>query len=243
MASLYLDLRLDESKSLEYRAHLSWCADCRDHLDELRQLSFMLKSRRKLDTPQDLHHDIMASVRLAVGARTRFRWRVSEWLLKLNPLPISYAAGAVISAALFTLMLLGFKPIPIIRMPQEEAIVTPVISSYPEYQNYNDLPSNSAIPGSNSYYELPRVLNNSALVSFSQLAQEKAGTDGMWALVEVGPDGRARLVEMLDDPHDPYLIEELWWFLGKPTFQPALVKGRAVSTRIVLLVEKMDISG
>jgi hypothetical protein len=87
------------------------------------------------------------------------------------------------------------------------------------------------------------VLDNSALVSFSHIAYQKRGNEGMSALVEVDSDGCGRLVDVIDAPKDPYMIEQLWWSLRNRTFQPATVSGRPVSTRIILLVEKMDVSG
>ena len=87
------------------------------------------------------------------------------------------------------------------------------------------------------------MIDNGALVSFSHIVHDKVGTESMSALVEVSSDGHAELLEMLEEPRDPALVEQLWWSLGKPTFQPARVEGRAVQTRIVLLVEKVDVSG
>jgi hypothetical protein len=105
------------------------------------------------------------------------------------------------------------------------------------------LPPAGGSEASGDYYQLPRVLDNSALVSFSHIAYQKAGDEGMAALVEVGADGSAKLVDMLDEPSDPYLVEQLWWSLSNRTFQPAMVEGHAAPTRIVLLVEKMDVGG
>jgi hypothetical protein len=65
----------------------------------------------------------------------------------------------------------------------------------------------------------------------------------MSALVEVDSDGHGTLLNVIDAPQDPYLVEQLWWSLRDRTFQPATVSGRPVSTRIILLVEKMDVSG
>jgi hypothetical protein len=65
----------------------------------------------------------------------------------------------------------------------------------------------------------------------------------MAALVEVETDGSAKLVDILDAPQDPYLVEQLWWSLGARTFKPAFVSGRPVTTRIILLVEKVDVRG
>ena len=244
MASPYLDLQLDEGELLEYRSHLSICAGCRDHLAETRQLSLLIKNRRQPEIPREFHRDIMSSIERRASIEMSFQRRMSEWLLRLNPMPVSYVAGAVISALLFTFTLLGFKPIPVIGAANDRAVVIPVItSSYLQYQSYNSLPADAATVGSTPYYELPRVLNDGALVSFSHLAQGNLNNESLSALVEVGIDGRARLVEMIDDPQDPRLVEDLWWLLNKPTFQPAIVRGRAVSTRIVLFVEQVDISG
>src|SRR5262249_819850 len=96
---------------------------------------------------------------------------------------------------------------------------------------------------SQHFYELPRVLDNSALVSFSHIAYQKAGNQGMSALVEVDSEGRGALVDVLDAPKDPYLIEQLWWSLRDRTFQPVTGSGHPVPTRIILLVEKVDVTG
>jgi hypothetical protein len=89
---------------------------------------------------------------------------------------------------------------------------------------------------------LPSVLNDSSLVSFSHASYQRG--DGFAILVEVSPDGRGELVEVLDDnPPPPHLVEQLWWSLSKRTFQPAMVEGRPIPTRIVVLVEKLDVSG
>jgi hypothetical protein len=112
-----------------------------------------------------------------------------------------------------------------------------------EYHAFNDVPPDAIADVDGHSYQLPRVLDNSALVSFSHIAYQKAGDKGMAALVEVGADGSARLVDMLGEPGDPYLVEQLWWSLSSRTFQPAMFEGHAVPTRIVLLVEKMDVGG
>ena len=62
-------------------------------------------------------------------------------------------------------------------------------------------------------------------------------------VVEVDSDGRGTLVDVLNAPKDPYLFEQLWWSLRNRTFQPATVSGHPVPTRIILLVEKVDVGG
>ena len=151
----------------------------------------------------------------------------------------------MISLLSFATLFSSFRPIPLGETRSEQAAaIFPVISgSNREYHSYNNLPQDASSAESNNYYELPRVLDNSALVSFSHIAYQKAGNQGMSALVEIDSDGRGTLVDVLNAPKDPYLIEQLWWSLRNRTFQPATVSGHPVPTRIILLVEKVDVSG
>ncbi|HWP43358.1 MAG TPA: zf-HC2 domain-containing protein, partial [Blastocatellia bacterium] len=243
-ASAYLDRELTDSQAVEYRDHLAVCAGCREHLAETEAASLMLRRIKTPDVPRELHSYIMTPVVRRASGDISLRERVTEWLLKLNPIPLSYAAGVTCSIMLFTLMLSGVKPIPAMEKAVGQMFIFPAITgSDLEYHRYNDIPADLDTSDNQHYYQLPRVLDNSALVSFSNLAYQKPGNDGMAALIEVGPDGRAKLVNVLDEPKDSRAIEQLWWSLSERTFQPALVEGRPVSTRIVLLVEKVDVTG
>src|SRR5262249_53977538 len=111
------------------------------------------------------------------------------------------------------------------------------------YHLYNGIPPDSGVGEFNHAYELPRVPGSSSLISFSNVAYQKPGDETAAALVEVLPDGRGKLVEMLDEPSDPNFIDELNWSLSKRPFQPAIRLGQPVQTRIVLLLEKIDVSG
>ncbi len=248
-ASAYIDRQLAEEEETEYRSHLGMCADCRSYLTELREVSLLVSGVSQSDAPGELHSYIISAVKRSGASQAASPARVYEWLLKMNPLPISYLTGAFVSVCLFAFVLSGFRPIPVIGADGKQMIAIPVTTgpivtgSEPEFNSYNNLPPNAAASGNEHYYELPRVIDNGSLVSFSHIAYERVGSDGMSALVEVSPDGHAELVEVLDEPHDPVLVEQLWWSLSRRTFQPARVEGRAVSTRIVLVVEKVDVGG
>ncbi|HSO75751.1 MAG TPA: zf-HC2 domain-containing protein [Blastocatellia bacterium] len=243
-ASAYIDRQLDEDKSAEYRTHLSQCSACRFDLAETEAASIMLRRADRLEAPRELHSYVMSEISRHANNEIGMFQRFFEWVLKLNPQPIAYASGAVISAVLFGAFLSSFRPIPHSGVRVVHVAILPAIhGSDSEYHSYNNLPPDKGTPASEHYYELPRVLDNSALVSFSHIAYQKPGNQGMSAMVEVGEDGRAKLVDVLDSPKDPYVIEQLWWSLRSRTFQPATVSGHPVSTRIILLVEKMDVSG
>jgi anti-sigma factor RsiW len=245
-ASEYLDRRLDEKEADKYRSHLSACAGCRAHLSETQAISLALKRSEEPEMPRELHSYIINEVERHAGREISFDQSVFEWLLRLNPRPLSYAAGVVVSAILFSFILSAVKPIPVVgamtvasRQADRIQVVT---SPEEEYNAYNDIPLDESLNNDEHSYELPRVLDDSSLVSFSHVSYERS--DGIAVLVEVSPDGRGELVEVLgDDPPPPQLVEQLWWSLSKRTFQPAMVEGRPVPTRIVVLVEKMDVSG
>jgi hypothetical protein len=249
-ASEYLDRRLDQNEVIEYRSHLSVCADCSLQLSETQAVSLALKRSVEPETPRELYDYIMTEVERHAAREISIEQRLFEWLLRLNPRPLSYATGVVVSAIMFAFILSAVKPIPVIGSAsaatrQAEAIQV-VTSPEEEYNAYNDITSDESLDNDHSY-ELPRVLDDSSFVSFNHISYEQPGSDGIALLVEVSPDGRGELVEVLSDPpHNPpspQVVEELWWSLSKRTFQPAMVEGRPVSTRIVVLVEKMDVSG
>ena len=249
MTSAYLDGELSAQEAILYRTHLTGCLLCRRYLEETRQTSQLLKGVIVPEVPRELHGYVMSEIAGRVSGEVDTPRRIYEWLLKINPLPLSYAAGVIISMILFAFVLSGVRPIP---LPQNEnrlddvsALMTvpPINGSTAEFYRYNDIASTLPSQGSEDYYELPRVLNAGSMVSFSNLAYQKPGNDGLAALVEVEPDGRGRLVEVIDQPKDSAVIEQLWWSLTNPTFQPATIDGQPVSTKIVFLVEKMDVGG
>jgi len=246
-ASAYIDRKLKEVEANEYRLHLLSCTGCRIHLAETQAVSLSLKSTDRPELPRELHSNIMREATRRARKEITFSELVFEWLLKLNPRPVSVAAGILISVVSFTSLFSSFRPIPLdgLGPRNEAAAIYPIISgSDREYHNYNNLPPlDSASATSSDYYQLPRVLDNSALVSFSHIAYQKPGNQGMTALVEVDPDGRGRLIDVIDPPSDSYMVEQLWWSLRDRTFQPATVSGHPVPTRIILLVEKMDVGG
>ncbi|HJQ68066.1 MAG TPA: zf-HC2 domain-containing protein [Blastocatellia bacterium] len=245
-ASEYLDRMLGEKEANEYRSHMSVCAACRAHLSETEAVSLSIKQTPRPEMPRELHSYVMNEVERYAAREVSFDQSLFEWLLRLNPRPLSYAAGVVVSAVLFSFILTAVKPIPVVgassvvSRPVERIQV--VTSPEEEYNAYNDIPLDESLNDDEHSYELPRVLDDSPLVSFSHVSYQQAG--GIAVLVEVSPDGRGELVEVLgDDPLPPQLVEQLWWSVSDRTFQPAMVEGRPVPTRIVVLVEKMDVSG
>lgn len=243
-ASAYVDRQLHENEATEYREHLSTCEGCRLHLAEIERVSLALRTIDRPEAPRELRSYIMNEAARRARREITLSESLLAWVQKLNPRVVAYATGVVISFLSFTSLFSSFRPIPLSSQYSEQATIVPIINgSDREYRSYNNLPSDQIASDAEHYYQLPRVLDNSALVSFSHIAYQKPGSQGMSALVEVDSDGRGKLVDMLNAPKDPYLIEQLWWSLRNRTFQPATVSGHPVPTRIILLVEKVDVSG
>jgi len=243
-ASAYIDRQLDENEAARYREHLFACDGCRLHLTETEAVSLSLRNADKPEVPRELHSYVMTEALRRARREISLTDSVFEWLLKLNPRPVAYATGLVISVLSFASLFSSFRPIPSSGPQSVQVAIYPIINgSDREYHSYNNLPPDASSVTTENYYQLPRVLDNSALVSFSHIAYQKPGNQGMSAMVEVDPEGRGRLVDVLDAPADPYMIEQLWWSLRNRTFQPATVSGHPVPTRIILLVEKVDVSG
>ncbi len=245
MASAYLDGQLTDAETVAYSAHLSACDDCRLHLDEVEQASLMLRELHSPEAPRELHSNVMREVTGRARKEITLAEQALAWLARFNPRLVAYSTGSVMSALMFALVFSGFRPIPVPAVEANEtAMIFPVVSgSDREYHSYNNLPQDKDSTTEEHYYQLPRVLDNSALVSFSHIVYCKPGNEAMSAMVEVDPDGRGQLIDVLNAPKDPYIVEQLWWTLRSRTFQPAIVSGHPVSTRIIMFVEKVDVSG
>jgi hypothetical protein len=242
-ASGYVDGQLGPGETVRYHAHLSTCADCRAYVDQLDRLGDLLRTVGAVDLPRELHGNVMLAVRSRARGEAGVKQRLVELVQRFNPQMVSYSAGAVVSGLLFALTLAGFRGIPV-----SGPIAHPYIPGAPGSIEQLNV-SNKVQPGEgarveNQSYELPRVADNGSLVSFSNVAYRKRGDEGAAALVEVMPDGSGKIVEILEEPNDPRVMESLRWSFSKTkAFQPAIVSGRAVPTRIVFLIQKMDVIG
>lgn len=242
--SVYIDRELGEIEVAEYRAHLAGCADCRVRLVEMETASLALSSIGRPEVPRELRSYVMMEVERRRSPDYSLVTRLFDWLLTLNPRVVAYATGVVLSIASFGVLFSTFKPIPLPVTESGQVAISPVVNgSDREFHSYNNLPLDKGQTDDANYYELPRVLSNSSLVAFSHIAYQKPGNETMSALVEVDAEGRGRLVDVIDEPKDPHIVEQLWWSLRNRSFQPAVVSGKPVPTRIILLVEKVDISG
>ena len=243
-ASAYLDRELQPQEMTEYKGHLASCTDCQSYLSELNNLSYALASLPRVDTPRELHSYVMGPIRRGADGEFRPIERLVDFCQKLNPRLVSYGVGLMVSGILFGLTLAGLRPDRIIEGPIAQYYsYSAILGTDAEFDAYNNVPPHGSDGSLQHVYELPRVVPDSSLISFSNVAYRKPGNEGAWMLVEIGADGKAKIIEVLEKPNDPDVLGDLVWSLSKRPFQPAVQSGRPVQTRMVLLVEKVDIWG
>jgi hypothetical protein len=243
-ASAYLDRELQPQEMAKYTGHLASCANCQSYLSELNNLSYALASLPRVEAPRELHSYVMGPIRRQVNGEFQPIERLVDFCQKLNPRLVSYGVGLMVSGILFGLTLAGLRPYRVIEGgPIPAQYYSAILGSDAEFDAYNDVPPHGPDGSLQHAYELPRVVQDSSLISFSNVAYRKPGNEGAWMLVEIGADGKGKIIQVLEKPNDPDVIGDLEWSLSKRPFQPAVLSGRPVQTRIVLLVEKVDISG
>ena len=103
---LYLDNALTGQKLEDFRAHLADCSDCREHLEEERALSRLLRETRPLYlAPQVLRARIAAAAteqatavsRASVSIRKTRMHNLTRWLLNLKQSALSWKTVAAIT--------------------------------------------------------------------------------------------------------------------------------------------------
>jgi hypothetical protein len=245
MASAYIDRQLEVVDEMRYQEHLDGCNGCNTHLIDTRKLSLIVRQASDPAVPRELHDYVMTAVRRQSNNEVGLLQRLNDAVQRLNPRIVSYAAGLVMSVVLFTGTIAGFRPIS--KVAQANGALPPleaVTGNGLEYSIYNDLPLDPS-PTDEQFYELPRVVVGSSLVSFSYIALQRPGDETAVVWIEIYPNGKARILEVLKSPSDPTLIGVLQWALSRQPLQPAreIASGQPVSTRIVLFVEKMDVIG
>lgn len=98
LISLYIDDMLDEKEKLELEEHLQGCEDCKNELEEIKQLVNSCREMEVKEPPEYLTPLIMNSVRkdaLKTGLLNRI-------IKKANPKVISVAAAALLLFAVIT---------------------------------------------------------------------------------------------------------------------------------------------
>jgi hypothetical protein len=232
--SLYLDDQLNSWEQPAFILHLNQCVDCREYLEQMRTLWQSLRRWPRPQAPADFVAHTMAAFDARSQRRQAGLWgrlvQMSNWAT-LHPRPVSAVASFVITLVLYSVILGHLKPITYVPVAAHRE---PITLSSSEFNWLN----NAAGPPSSSPYTFPRVETMHQLVA--SIDQTRKGHFVVVTLIH--PDGKASLVEVIDPPGSPEVIEQVQVALRNLSFRPAMISGRPVATQLVLMVQRVDVN-
>jgi hypothetical protein len=237
----YADFHADERMRVAMHAHASDCPACRKLLEETQTLRRELSKLPEPALSPVFSREIVAALDAAAARRAAPASlqlsQAAHWLSK-RPLMAGYGVGLVMTLALFAITLASLKPMlrwvqppqyDIVYMPKEE--MRPFMAHVQPTANMH-LASHPTLEFEGELARLPEALF---------LTNEDGG--GVVILAEVGPNGRAQCVRLVSPHNTPETIATVNAALSGASFQPAMRRGRAVSSKIVLLMEHIYIRG
>jgi hypothetical protein len=258
--SLYVDDAF-ETSSTAARAvcdeHLHYCPLCRADVADFRKIKSSLSAIRRPVVSPDFTDSLRRAVNTELVAQQATRktkldkndWRA--WF-KFNLMP--YTVGAVGSALLFLMMfsalytaMTAFRSLEVRAASVDEETATVIRSEtakiYDTSLPYS--PADYAALRSPHAFESPSLNPKGALVSFtSSLMRGEVDQSAVVVVADVFGNGLARVADVLEAPHDPNKLDELEKILNnEPVFVPASYDKRPENLRVVLLIQKVNISG
>jgi hypothetical protein len=93
---------------------------------------------------------------------------------------------------------------------------------------------------------LPSVESSSAMLAIADLtlqADQQTPTKDLFVVAEVSTEGRAQLIQLVDAPKSQKLEKGVADALKRASFKPATKGGRPVNTRMLLLIQTIDVRG
>lgn len=251
--SAYIDGQLGDAERAAYVDHLAGCPSCRAHLTETRAAIDLLRGTSLAGPPSGLLDAVLGAMdretapRLTIvptPQRPRFRRFDGDLVSVLRRFVVdyefklvSYGVGVVASCLLMFGTLNALKGIGVVFEPQLSAQT--IWISVQESKVMGLTPSDGFATVA---YTIPKVEELGGLPQFAATAPPAA--DEIMVLADVDPYGRASIVEVLSGPTDPLVVERLETALYRPAFKPAKSRsGRAVPSRVILLVQQVEVAG
>ena len=249
-ASEFVDLRLDDETHQRVSEHVAGCAECGAHVEAIRAVCGSLRGLRAPAPPSDLFESTLVALdrevepEMTIITRRHFKLRphyqgsllsvagqvLQDYEFKL----IAYSAGLCLSLVLFGGMLASMRPL---------LSLSPFVS--PSQQTVWMTPVESQALGTSfmSVHTLPRIAEAGTRPEVATAAPEWGN---LVVIAEIAVDGRGSIVEVLNNPSSNHeAVGELAHAINQPrAFVPAYAtSGRPIPTRVVLIVERVDVVG
>jgi hypothetical protein len=259
--SLYVDDVFETSSAAAVRAlcdeHLHGCPLCRADVADLRVLKSSLSAIRRPAVSPDFTDSLRRAVATELIAQKAIRKTNSEkndwrgWL-EFNLMP--YAIGTVASVFLFMMMFAAlhtamttFRNLNIhlasVGQSSTTVFAAGTTKIYDTGLPYS--PADYAALRSPHALESPSLNPKGSLVSFtSSLMRGEVDEGAVIVVADVFGNGLAHVAGVLEAPDDPNKLEELEKILNnEPVFVPASYDKRPENLRVVLMIQKVNVSG
>lgn len=225
-ASLFIDGQLLPSQNQEFIHHVNSCDVCYRLLQELKRNCIALASLRDEAPPRHLVESIKA--RIDEEHRNREQ-SLGAWLgrlLTLDQQATAYVASFILTCMLFTGVIYGLKPTFRFSKEIEDRLI--VAFSQPSMPLHETMPS---------------VESAAAIVELTFIKPNPATERDLFVVAEVSDKGRAKLIQVVGASNNPILETRVDQALKRASFKPATKAGKPVNSRMLLLIETIDVRG
>lgn len=231
-ASSYLDHQLSSAANQEFLFHINSCKACFKYVDDIRQTSSLLKGLGTATPPPDLARNIVAKMNAAHVCRPASHslkaW-LDNFILYTRPQYVSYATGFILTCLLFTGVIYGFRPKFVEELAGQVTVTFTPIETI-------ELPTPSPIE------TLPSVEASNALAELTAKAHQTPNKD-IFVVADVSTKGQAKLVQLVDGPQNAQFERNFAAALKRASFRPATKDGRPIQSRMLLLIQTIDVRG
>ncbi len=225
-ASLFVDGQLSPAQNQEFLHHVNSCEVCYSYLEEMKRNCAALLLLRDDAPPRYLVESIMA--RIDEEHRVKEQ-SLAAWLgrlLTLDPQVTAYAASFLLTCMLFTGVIYGLKPNFRFSKDIEERLI--VAFSQPP------VPLNETMAS---------VESASAIVELTFINPSPTARRELFVVAEVSDKGRAKLIQVVGASDNPGLEIRVDQALKRASFRPATRAGKPVNSKMLLLIETIDVRG
>jgi hypothetical protein len=249
LLSEYFDEILDADIAVQVSQHIDKCIHCRKELESLSILHGKLRSAKKINAPEYLHH--LVQHRLAAMRQDCWRKRVQNELerrwSKIRTTEgmwyVTRALGTVVASAFFFLISISISPYYInVNAPVNAPSV--LISSYGQEVMMNVLPRLGLLPAVAVQKPISKsdaAINDLYLMDFGQSISQAGKDDNFTVMYEVDRSGSAKIKKVLEHPVDQSLLNTLNEVISSARCRPASENGQSVPSYLILMFSKISV--
>lgn len=251
--SLYPDGTLSPGRKAAVDSHLAACPLCRQRLDDIRALRVALGDLQTPTAPAGLSSSVKIAVRTELLRRRNSRTgfipgQLLDYLqMRVMPYAVGTAASVVVGLSILWVLLIGNAGLTSDLATDRNGTTTLIFPTTSTPAGDSITPSGLAAERLAVSGESPSINPQGALVELTKsLASSHIGDDEVVVIADVFGDGIASVEEVVAPLDDVKTVFELEKALRQDAtdapFVPAFLDKRADSVRVVLKIQRVDVS-